>query len=308
MPYWYRRVFLLAIPLILSNLTQPLLSTVDTILSGICRVRRRWAEWRWAASSSTPSTGPSASCAWRPPAWWRKSHGAEDEDQLMHHFGRAFLTALASARRFCFFRRRSYRLRSACSGQPGGARQRADLLRNSHLVGAGVAGQLHDSWLPAGPSARPFCAGAAGCDQHRQRGSWRWGWCSGLHWGIAGIATATLAAEWTGCLLGLAIMLLRTGVHPRHLRWSELLHGPSLRHLFALNRDILLRTLSLVAAYAWFTRCGSADGRRHPGGQCCAHQLPHDRGVRTGRLCQRGRSAGRRRPSALVAARISAQS
>jgi multidrug resistance protein, MATE family len=34
MAYWYRRVFLLAIPLILSNLTQPLLSTVDTVLSG----------------------------------------------------------------------------------------------------------------------------------------------------------------------------------------------------------------------------------------------------------------------------------
>src|SRR5579862_9801898 len=34
MAYWFRRVFLLAIPLILSNLTQPLLSTVDTVLSG----------------------------------------------------------------------------------------------------------------------------------------------------------------------------------------------------------------------------------------------------------------------------------
>jgi len=34
MANWYRRVFLLAIPLILSNLTQPLLSTVDTVLSG----------------------------------------------------------------------------------------------------------------------------------------------------------------------------------------------------------------------------------------------------------------------------------
>lgn len=33
MAYWYRRVFLLAIPLILSNLTQPLLSTVDADLS-----------------------------------------------------------------------------------------------------------------------------------------------------------------------------------------------------------------------------------------------------------------------------------
>jgi len=38
------------------------------------------------------------------------------------------------------------------------------------------------------------------------------------------------------------------------------MHGPSLRHLFALNRDILLRTLSLVAAYAWFTRTGARSG------------------------------------------------
>ena len=38
------------------------------------------------------------------------------------------------------------------------------------------------------------------------------------------------------------------------------MHGPSLRHLFALNRDILLRTLSLVAAYAWFTRTGARAG------------------------------------------------
>src|ERR1700733_2727935 len=34
MAYWYRRGFLLAVPLILSNLTQPLLATVDTALSG----------------------------------------------------------------------------------------------------------------------------------------------------------------------------------------------------------------------------------------------------------------------------------
>jgi MATE family multidrug resistance protein len=34
----------------------------------------------------------------------------------------------------------------------------------------------------------------------------------------------------------------------------------SLRRLFALNRDILLRTLSLVAAYVWFTRTGARAG------------------------------------------------
>ena len=32
------------------------------------------------------------------------------------------------------------------------------------------------------------------------------------------------------------------------------------RRLFALNRDLLLRTLSLVAAYAWFTRAGAREG------------------------------------------------
>ena len=44
------------------------------------------------------------------------------------------------------------------------------------------------------------------------------------------------------------------------LRWRELADGPSLRALFALNRDIFLRTLGLVAAYSWFTRTGAQLG------------------------------------------------
>ena len=79
------------------------------------------------------------------------------------------------------------------------------------------------------------------------------------HWGVAGIATATMVAEWTGCIVGLAIMLAG-GARPGHVRWRELVDGESLRRLFALNRDILLRTLSLVAAYAWFTRTGARSG------------------------------------------------
>ncbi len=44
------------------------------------------------------------------------------------------------------------------------------------------------------------------------------------------------------------------------VRWRNLADGPSLRHLFALNRDILLRTVGLVAAYGWFTRSGARAG------------------------------------------------
>jgi MATE family multidrug resistance protein len=79
---------------------------------------------------------------------------------------------------------------------------------------------------------------------------------------VAGIATATITAEWTGCILGFALMLA-SDARPQHLRWSELVDRRSLRRLFSLNRDILLRTLSLVAAYVWFTRTGARSGSTH---------------------------------------------
>jgi MATE family multidrug resistance protein len=85
-----------------------------------------------------------------------------------------------------------------------------------------------------------------------------------LHWGVAGIASATLTADWSGLLLGLIVLRLaqpKAGAVPTgRIHWRELADGPSLRHLFALNRDIFLRTLGLVAAYAWFTRSGARAG------------------------------------------------
>jgi MATE family multidrug resistance protein len=89
-----------------------------------------------------------------------------------------------------------------------------------------------------------------------------------LHWGVAGIATATMTADYAGLLIGIAITI-QSGILTGHgtegaaqgrIRWQDIAHGPSLRHLFALNRDLLLRTLSLVAAYAWFTRSGAREG------------------------------------------------
>src|SRR6201996_8773314 len=94
MSYWYRRVFLLAIPLILSNLTQPLLSMVDTILSGhlpspavlggvaVGGIFFNAIYWTFGFLRMA-TTGLVA-----------QSYGAGDEDQLMHHFGRALLTAM----------------------------------------------------------------------------------------------------------------------------------------------------------------------------------------------------------------------
>src|SRR3984885_13634572 len=93
MPYWYRRVFLLALPLLLSNLTQPLFSTVATLLSrhlpspaglgGVAVGGIFFNSISWTFGFLRMATTGLVA----------QSHGAGDQDQLMHHFGRALLTA-----------------------------------------------------------------------------------------------------------------------------------------------------------------------------------------------------------------------
>ena len=259
MPYWYRRVLLLAIPLILSNLTQPLLSTADTILSGhlpttavlggvaVGGIFFNSVYWTFGFLRMA-TTGLVA-----------QAHGSRDEDSVIHHFARALLTALLV----------------------GGLLL---LIQKPLIAGAlallGASGEVHRNALVY-CSIRIWSAPAAlanyailGCLLGRQRArsalllqaainvvnlAIALTLVLRLHWGVAGIATATMTAEWMGCLLGLAIMLA-SGARPSHVRWNELIDPNSLRRLFALNRDILLRTLSLVAAYIWFTRTGARAG------------------------------------------------
>jgi MATE family multidrug resistance protein len=258
-PYWYRRVFLLAIPLIFSNLTEPLLSTVDTVLSGhlpgpaalggiaVGGIFFNSVYWTFGFLRMA-TTGLVA-----------QSQGAGDEDQLMHHFARALLTALLIGALILAVQKP---LISAALALLGGS---SEVHRNA-MVYCGIR-----IWSAPAALANYTILGYLLGRQHARTALLlqaainvanvavaltlvlRW------HWGIAGIATATMAAEWTGCLVGLAIMLAG-GARPAHVQWSELIDSESLRRLFALNRDILLRTLSLVAAYAWFTRTGARSG------------------------------------------------
>jgi multidrug resistance protein, MATE family len=259
MPYWYRRVFLLAIPLILSNLTQPLLSMVDTILSGhlpspaalggvaIGGIFFNSIYWTFGFLRMA-TTGLVA-----------QSHGAGDQDQLMHHFGRALLTAGLIGALLLAVQRPLISAALALLGASSEVHRNALLYCSIRIwsAPAALANYTILGYLLGRQRARTALLLQAAINLVNMAVAlalvlWR-------HWGVAGIATATMTAEWTGCILGLAIMLA-SGARASHLRWSELVDGASLRRLFALNRDILLRTLSLVAAYAWFTRTGARSG------------------------------------------------
>lgn len=80
-----------------------------------------------------------------------------------------------------------------------------------------------------------------------------------LGWGVSGVAWATATGEFLAMLLGLAIVVRRfrsSPPLPRH----RLLDMGAFRHMLSLNRDIMIRSFSLLAAFALFTRQGAEFG------------------------------------------------
>ena len=77
---------------------------------------------------------------------------------------------------------------------------------------------------------------------------------AGLGWGPAGIGAGTAIAEWVALLFGLA--LVWRSLQPE----AGLFDRAALLALFDANRDILIRTLALLFAFAWFVRSGAQMG------------------------------------------------
>jgi multidrug resistance protein, MATE family len=259
MSYWYRRVFALAIPLILSNLTEPLLSTVDTILSGhlpspdvlggfaVGGIFFNSIYWTFAFLRMA-TTGLVA-----------QSHGANDQTALMHHFSRALLTAFLLGGLILVLQRPLISVALTLMGATHEVYGYAFIYCSIRIWSAPAA--LANYAIPGYLLGRQRVRTALLLQVviNVVNVGLALFLVLGRHWGVAGIATATMTAEWTGSVLGLALVFAG-GARLHHVSWSELIDPASLRRLFALNRDIFLRTLSLVAAYAWFTRTGAHSG------------------------------------------------
>ena len=85
----------------------------------------------------------------------------------------------------------------------------------------------------------------------------------GLDWGVGGVGLGTTLAEWTAALVGIAVAA-------RHLREKELAGAgfdrarvfdrAKLRRTFAVNADIMVRSLSLVFVFVFFMAEGASRG------------------------------------------------
>ncbi|MBC7133780.1 MAG: MATE family efflux transporter [Roseovarius sp.] len=81
----------------------------------------------------------------------------------------------------------------------------------------------------------------------------------GLGWGVEGVARATVIAEWGGLALGLWFCRAAFGV-PAWRDWPRVFDAARLRNMASVNGDILLRSLMLQAIFISFLFLGAGLG------------------------------------------------
>jgi len=80
-------------------------------------------------------------------------------------------------------------------------------------------------------------------------------------WKIEGVATGTLVAQYVGLLLFFSFWLKSIRTWRKYFpRLREVFCRAAFARFFAVNRDIFLRTLCLIAVSTYFTAAGSAQG------------------------------------------------
>lgn len=75
----------------------------------------------------------------------------------------------------------------------------------------------------------------------------------GFDMGIVGIAYASVAAQAAGVLLAALLLFIRYRKVLTPVDWREVFDWRPMRQFFLINRDIILRTLCIVAVYTFFT-------------------------------------------------------
>lgn len=83
-----------------------------------------------------------------------------------------------------------------------------------------------------------------------------------LEMGVEGVALATVIAEVLALCAGLIIVYRKLNAHDNTLKvpFAILLDKAALKVMFLINRDIMIRTLCLIFAFAWFANQGAQSG------------------------------------------------
>jgi len=254
---WHRRIVALAVPIVLANLSVPLLSAVDTAVAGHLPDPASLGGVAQGGLIFSAMIGGLSFLRMATTGLVAQALGAGDVAQIRLVQLRALLLAALLGGGVLVFQ----------DALIGGA---LNLLGGSAAVGAAARAYCDARiWSAPAALANSVVLGALLGTQRAKLGfglqlllnfinmALAIGLVSGLGLGVAGIGAATAMADGVGLLLGLALLwrLRPSGLPPLPLRslWER---APLLR-LFAINRDIFLRTACLIGVTGFFARLGA---------------------------------------------------
>lgn len=250
----------MALPIVLANLTQPLMSAVDTAvaghlpgpeyLAGVALGGLLFSFLFWGFGFLRMGTTGLVAQAW----------GKRDEHALAASVGRALLLAAAIGAVLLILQRPLIAMGLALLGGSADATRQA---------AAYCAGRI---WAaPLALANYAILGWLLGCQRVRMALALQilinavnlatvLAFVHGLDMGVAGIGAATAVADGAGTLAGLFLLWRAHRQAWMRLRLAQLCNGAALRRLVSINFHIFVRTACLVGSMGWFAHLGAAQG------------------------------------------------
>ncbi|GAB4383686.1 MATE family efflux transporter [Albidovulum sp.] len=255
----HRRVLRIALPIVLSNATVPLLGAVDTGVVG-------------QLGEAAPIGAVGLGAVVLASLYWifgflrmgtsglvAQSHGARDPAETGAILMRAVMIGLAAGIVLMVLQRPLFRAAFALAPASAEVEALTRLYLGLRIWGAPATIALYavTGWLIAVERTRAVLALQL----------WMNGlnialdflFVIGLGWGVEGVAVATLVAEWTGLAFGL--WLCRTAFAGGQWHdWARVLDRARLARMMRVNGDIMLRSILLQGAFTTFVFLGAGFG------------------------------------------------
>ena len=257
---WHRRVLMLAFPVVLANLTQPILGAVDTAVAG-------------HLGSTADLGGVALGGLFFNFVFWgfgflrmgttglvAQAFGARDHDALRANVVRALLLAFVIGILVLAVRAPLIGHALALIGGSDAVQGNARLYSHARIVSAPFALANYVVLGTLLGLQRMRIALAAQLLINAVNLLAVFAYVYGFGWGIAGIGAATATADVAGFVFGAAVLwrLRPRGLAP--LAWPALAEPAALKRLIAINRDIFLRTMCLLGVFGWFAHVGARQG------------------------------------------------
>ncbi|PXW16867.1 MATE family efflux transporter [Paraburkholderia caballeronis] len=257
---WHRRVLQLAFPIVLANLTQPILGAVDTAVAGHLH-------------SAADLGGVALGGLFFNFVFWgfgflrmgttglvAQAFGAADPNALRANVVRALLLAFAIGAVVLVVQTPLIHYALAAIGGSDEVQRNARVYSAARIGSApfALANYVVLGYLLGTQRVRIALATQVFVNAVNVVAVLVYVYVFG--WGIAGIGAATATADTLGFVFGAGVLWYARprGLSP--LRLATVVDPAALKQLVAINRDIFLRTMCLLGSFGWFAHLGARQG------------------------------------------------